>query len=63
MFKNQRVNDILIISKIPTSKIPVSYYFNFLFRQFHKILCLNIGLHFFDLFFFIYIYYNRSWFW
>ena len=59
MFKNQKVNDILIISKIPTSKIPVSYYFNFLFRQFHKILCLNIGLHFFEQFLPIYISYNN----
>ena len=47
MFGNQRVNETIVISKISTSYIPYSVFFNFLFRQIHKIFCLLIGIHFF----------------
>ena len=47
MFRNQRVNDTLILSKISTNKIPYSIFFNFIFRQFHKIFCMNIGINYY----------------
>ena len=46
IFKNQRVNDVMSLSKIPTYKIPISIFFNFFFRQIHKILLLILGIHF-----------------
>lgn len=46
MFKNQKLNDLVVLSKIPTKKIPISYFFNFIFRQFHKIFFLNIAIHY-----------------
>ena len=46
IFKNQRVNDSIVLSRTPTNKIPCSYFFNFCFRQFHKIVCLIIGIHY-----------------
>ena len=44
MFKNQRVNDSIILSRTPTNKIPFTCLINFSFRQFHKIMCLHIGI-------------------
>ena len=51
MFKNQRINDSMVLSRISTSKIPFSILINFFLRQIHKIFCLFIGIHFFKRFF------------
>ena len=50
LFKNQRVNDSIVLSRVPTNKIPCSYFFSFCFRQLHKLFCLNIGIHYCDKF-------------
>ena len=44
MFQNQRINESLALSEISTDKIPYSMYFNFAFRQIHKVACLGIGI-------------------
>ena len=51
IFKNQRINDSVVLSKISTDKIPFSVLLNFFLRQIHKIFCLFIGIHFFKRFF------------
>ena len=50
-FKNQAVNEAKILSKISTNKIRCSTFFNFIFRQFHKLFCLNIGILYFKFFY------------
>lgn len=50
-FKNQAVNEAKILSKISTTKIRCSTFFNFIFRQFHKLFCLNIGILYFKFFY------------
>ena len=47
IFKNQRVNDVIALSKISTDKIPLSTFFNFFFRQIHKLFLLIIAMQFF----------------
>ena len=47
MFYNQRVNDQVLLSKIPPNNIPYSIFFNFLFRHIDKLFCLYIGITFF----------------
>ena len=44
MFKGQRVNENVLLYETSTDKIPYSIYFNFIFRQWHKLVCLAIGL-------------------
>ena len=44
MFKGQRINENTLLSEISTGKIPYSIYFNFILRQWHKLVCLAIGL-------------------
>ena len=44
MFKGQRVNENVLLYETSTDKIPYSMYFNFIFRQWHKLVCLAIGL-------------------
>ena len=68
MFKGQRVNENVLLYETSTDKIPYSIYFNFIFRQWHKLVCLAIGLLAFRLSFPILlviggsplIYYNKS---
>ena len=51
MFGNQKVNESGMISNVSTDMIPYHIYFNFIFRQIHKIFCILIGIHFFKYFF------------
>ena len=51
MFRNQRINDSVVLSRISTDKIPFSILLNFFLRQVHKIFCIFIGIHFFKRFF------------
>ena len=44
MFKGQRVNENVLLYETSTDKIPYSMYFNFIFRQWHKLVCLAIGM-------------------
>ena len=44
MFKGQRVNENVLLYETSTDKIPYGMYFNFIFRQFHKLVCLALGL-------------------
>ena len=44
MFKGQRVNENVLLYETSTDKIPYSIYFNFIFRQWHKLVCLAIGM-------------------
>ena len=44
MFKGQRVNENVLLYETSTDKIPYSMYFNFIFRQWHKLICLAIGM-------------------
>ena len=55
MFKNQRINDSVVLQRVSTDKIPYSILFNFLFRQSHKIFFIFIGIHFFINFFPVFI--------
>ena len=60
MFKNQDVNEIMILSKISTTKIPYLIYFNFIFRQIHKLLFIYLGIPFFKYFFPVILSYSMS---
>lgn len=60
MFGNQGVNETVVLSKIPTHYIPYSVFFNFFFRQIHKIFCLLIGIHFFKDFLPIIVIWNNG---
>ena len=51
MFRNQTINDTIILSRISTDEIPYSMLLNFFLRQIHKVFCLFIGIHFFKRFF------------
>ena len=51
MFKDQTISESGILSKISTTKIEVSLYFNFIFRQIHKFFGLNLGIAYFKYFF------------
>ena len=51
MFKDQTISESGILSKISTTKIEVSLYFNFIFRQIHKFFGINLGTTYFKYFF------------
>ena len=44
IFKGQKINENLLLSEIPTKRIPYSMYFNFIFRQTHKFACIGFGV-------------------
>ena len=44
MFKGQRVNENVLLSEISTDKIPYRIYFNFILRQWHKLVVLTLGM-------------------
>ena len=46
LFDNQNVNEAMALSKIPTSATPNILYFNFISRQIHKLVNLNLCIPF-----------------
>ena len=50
MFKNQAISETVLLSKISTTKIEISAYFNFIFRQIHRLSGLHIGISYFKFF-------------
>ena len=43
LFKGQKVNDNVLLSRIPPVKIPWTTFFGFVFRQIHKLICMILG--------------------
>ena len=44
IFKGQKINENSVLSQVSTNKMPNYIYFNFIFRQFHRLLFLLLGL-------------------